>query len=319
MKAYVDYLGTTTSDKYFLAWGIGDWLEVGAEHKGFPDRTPLIQTSTTAYFYYAKLLSETAALLGHREDADRYASLAQHIREAFNRKFLNDSTGLYADDSQTSQILPLYLGLAPDNRRDVILQRLVENIKRRKGHISAGFVGYLYLIYGLTELGYANTVYEMATKTDYPGWGFMLKDGGTNLWESWSGIAYNFPSLGGVGNWYYQALAGINPDKKNPGFKNIILKPNITGDLRWVKGEHDGPYGKISSEWKREKDKLLWTFSIPANSSADVYVPARDVHQIWESGRPLINAKGIRFIEVRDNYEKLRSGSGTYHLEIRNK
>ena len=105
MKQYVDFIGSTATDQYFLNWGIGDWLEVGAEHKGFPSRTPLEQTSTTAYFHYAKLLSETAALLGFRQDAILYNALAGNIRNAFNKRFFNDTTGLYADDSQTSQIL----------------------------------------------------------------------------------------------------------------------------------------------------------------------------------------------------------------------
>lgn len=316
MKRFVDFLGTTAKDQYFLDWGIGDWLEAGAEQQAFPIRTPLIQTSSTAYFFYAKLLSETATLLGYQEDAIKYGQLSQQIKTAFNKRFLNDTTGLYADDSQTSQILPLYLGLAPEDKRPLILQRLLENIRQRNGHISSGFVGYLFLLYGLTDLGHADVVYEMATKEEFPGWGYMMKDGGTNLWESWGGIGYNFPSLGGVGNWYYRSLAGINPDKTDPGFKKIIIKPNVVGDLSWVKASHHCSYGKIVSEWKREHGKLTFDIEIPANTTATIYIPARDAQQIQENNKNISAVKDIRIIGATGHYIVLETGSGKYKFVV---
>ncbi|MGV8092540.1 MAG: hypothetical protein AB2L24_11830 [Mangrovibacterium sp.] len=105
MKKYVDYLGTTTVDSVFLNWWLGDWLEVDGTG-GRSKRTPIIQISTAGYFYYAVLLSKTAEVLGHNEDAHRYKLLSEKIKQAYNKRFLNQTTGLYADDSQTCQVVP---------------------------------------------------------------------------------------------------------------------------------------------------------------------------------------------------------------------
>ena len=316
MKKFVDYLSSTVKDSYFIDWGIGDWLEVGAEKQAFPIRTPLIQTSTTAYYFYAKLLSEAAALLGYKDDEMKYGDLSRKIKTAFNDRFLNDSTGLYADDSQTSQVLPLYVGLAPENKSPLILQRLLENIKKRNGHISSGFVGYLFLLYSLTDLGYANTVYEMATKEDFPGWGYMVKDGGGNLWESWGGIAFNFSSLGGVGNWYYRALAGINPDREGPGFKKIVIEPHLVGDLKWVRAKYSCTYGTIRSEWKRAKGNLIFDVEIPVNTDATIRLPTEGMHRLLESGRIIKTVKEVRLVKEDDHMMVLKVGSGKYHFVV---
>lgn len=193
---------------------MGDWLEVNAP--GRPIRNPIIQTSTTAYFYYASLLGKIAEILDRNEDSKKYNLLAKKIKTAFNERFLNEE-GRYAEDSQTVQIMPFYLGLAPEEKQELILKRLLEYIEQRQGHLSSGFVGYLYLFNGLTHFGYSDVAYEMATKEEFPGWGFLLKNGSTTLWESWRGIAYNFGSLGGIVSWYIKVLAGINSSEKFPG------------------------------------------------------------------------------------------------------
>lgn len=314
MKRFVDYLGTTTVDSVFIDWWLGDWFEVNAP--GRPVRTPIIQTSTTAYFYYASLLGKIAGILGRDEDSKKYHLLAEKIKTAFNDRFLDEAAGLYAEDSQTAQIMPLYLGLAPAEKKELILKRLLENIEQRDGHLSSGFVGYLYLLNGLTRFGYTDVAYEMATKEDFPGWGFMMKDGGTTLWESWSGSAYNFSSLGGVDSWYYKALAGINPVEAFPGFKKIKIDPQIVGDLSWVKASHDCPYGEIGSSWKIENDSLFMEVTIPVNTSASVYIPCKNRNEIRESGKPVLNSGGIRYDKTARGKTIFSVNSGKYYFAV---
>lgn len=314
MKRYVEYLGTTVIDSVFLNWGLGDWLEVGAAG-GRSKRTPIIQISTAGYFYYASLLSKIAKVLGKGDDSNKYKTLSEKIKRAYNKRFLNQTTGLYANDSQTCQVVPLYLELAQDDKKAIITKGLLDNIEKCNGHLSSGFVGYLYLLYGLTDLGYAESAYEMVNKEEYPGWGYMVKNGNT-LWESWSGAAFNFASLGGVDAWFYKALAGINPVEDYPGFKKIALKPNITGDLTWVKASYNSQYGEIVSSWKIEKDFFIMDVAVPGNTSALVYLPCEISNEILESGKPVLKSKEIKLENAETGKTILSVGSGKYHFSM---
>ncbi len=314
MKRFVDYLGTTAVDSVFIDWWLGDWCE--AKTLGRPVRTPIIQTSTTGYFYYCSLLGKIAAVLNRNEDSKRYNHLAEKIKTAYNKRFLDYKTGLYTDDSQTAQIMPLYLGLSPVEKNELILKRLLENIKQWEGHLSSGFVGYLYLLNGLSHFGYSDVAYEMAIKEDSPGWGIMVKNGGTTLWEAWSGNAYNFGSLGGVDSWYYKTLAGINPVEEFSGFKKIVISPEVVGDLSWVKARYNSPYGKIGSSWKTKNDSLFMEIIIPVNTTASVYIPSENINEISESGKPVFNSDGIKFDQMEKDKIVLSLGSGTYNFAI---
>lgn len=314
MKRYVDYLGTTTVDSVFLDWWLGDWLEVDGTG-GRSKRTPIIQISTAGYFYYATLLSKTAEVLGYNDDARQYKLLSEKIKQAYNKRFFNQTTGLYADDSQTCQVVPLYLGLAQDDKSALIAQRLLKNIEKRNGHISSGFVGYLFLLYGLTDLGHAEVAYEMVNKEEYPGWGYMVRNGNT-LWESWKGIAFNFSSLGGVDAWFYRTLAGINPDENSPGFKEFIMKPEVVGDLTWVRASHDSPYGKIGSAWKTGNDSLVMDITIPVNTTARVYIPCEHPETIRESGMSVSRSGDIKVEKAENGKTILKVGSGKYHFTM---
>jgi alpha-L-rhamnosidase len=319
MKRFVDYLGITTVDSVFLDWNLGDWNEVNAA--GHPTRTPVIQTSTAGYYYFTSLLSKIAGILHYNEDFKKYDLLSEVIKTKFNDRFLNYETGLYAHDSQTAQIMPLFLGLSPPEMNELILGRLMENIQQWNGHLSSGFVGYLYLLNGLSHFGFSDVAYEMAIKEDFPGWGFMLKDGLTTLREGWSvinyeGSGYNFASLGGVDSWYYKVLAGINPLEEHPGFKKIIIDPYFSDDLSWVQAHYDSQYGRIVSSWKKENDSLYLDIMVPVNTTASVYIPINNIKQIKESAQPILKSDVIKFDRMDKDKIILSIGSGSYHFSI---
>ena len=313
MKAYVDYLGTTAKD-HLINWGLGDWL-VGSAKASAPPQTDL---STAAYAYQARILSQTAALLGKHDDARRYAALAEQIRDAFNKKNLNPETSWYVSDSQTGQAVPLALGLAPEDLRPRILERLVENITvSRKGHVGAGIVGLLPLFKALMENGRDDLAYLMMTREDFPGWLHMINSGATSIWEAWDGGgSRNHPTLGCVGMWFYQGLAGIRPDPAAPGFKCIIIKPAVVGDLSWVKCSYPSLRGLIVSNWRREGGKLRLEVDIPPNTTATVYVPAAQSAAVTESGQTAGNAGGVKFLRTEKGAVVYEVGSGKYIFEV---
>jgi alpha-L-rhamnosidase len=277
MKAFMAYMATRADADKVVSWGLGDWIEVGSISS--PTRTAVPITSTCAYYLYASILQRSAALLGNTADAAAYATLATEIMDGFNRRFVNASTGQVGSvaDTQTAQILPLYLGMIPEDKKQIVLDRLVANIHERGDHVSTGFIGTIHLLLGLPNLGHAELTYRMVMQQDYPGWNTLVQNG--VQMETWNGGQVQMPSLGGpIGAYLYQVLGGIRPAE--PGFKKVLIKPAMVGDLTFVNTHHDGPYGRITSNWRRENGKFILDATIPPNSTATVILPdgsSRDV------------------------------------------
>ena len=311
MKAYVDYLTRTAQDGQ-IAWGLGDWLDESAGGGG--RRVPVVQTSTAAYAYYARIVSQTAAILGRETDARIYGELARDVRAAFNAKNLDGRTGLYAKDSQTAQALPLALGLVPEASRPLVFDQLIQNIGGvRRNHVSTGIVGTLYLYRALMEQGRDDLAWSMLTQESYPGWLHMINQGATSIWEAWDGEnSQNHPTLGCVGFWLYQGLAGIRPDPTASGFKRIVIHPAVVGDLTWARAHYDSMPGQIRSEWKRDGNRFTLNVTIPVNTTATVFLPTDAAAAVQESGRPVASAQPVTFLRSEPGSAVFAVGSGSY-------
>ena len=277
MKSFLNYMATRADADKVVSWGLGDWIEVGST--SFPTRTAVPITSTCAYYLYATILRRSAEILGNTEDAAVFAALATEIKDGFNRRFVNAATGQVGSvaDTQTAQILPLYLGMIPEDTKPLVLNRLIANIHERNDHVSTGFVGTIHLLLGLPELGQAELTHKMVMQQDYPGWNTLVQNGAQM--ETWNGGQVQMPSLGGpIGAYLYQVLGGIRPAE--PGFKKVLIQPAMVGDLTFVNTHHDGPYGRITSNWRKENGKFILDAVIPPNSTATVILPdgsSRDV------------------------------------------
>jgi alpha-L-rhamnosidase len=314
MKKYVDYLGRF-SDHLIVRWDLGDWLEPDGPTP-YPVRTPVPLTSTAAFFYFANIVSRTAELLDKKSDFDNYAALARNIRDRFNETFFDPDTGLYAKDSQTAQTLALCLGLAPEDKKSLVLQRLIENVHiTRQGHLSTGFVGTPFLPHALTDGGRADLVYTLITQETGPSWWQMIKNGDTALWETWRGDrdnSFNHPGFGGIGDWFFLALAGIRSDPASPGFKHMIIKPERVGGLTFVRAGYHSPYGRIGSDWNRDGRQFVITITIPPNTRATIYIPATAVQDVRESGKPALESEGVKFLRMEENRAVFLADSGKY-------
>lgn len=313
MTKYLDYVGNHAPNR--IAWAEeGDWLEVGSI--SVSERTPPTLASTAAYYYYARIVSDVAAILGKTDDAKKYAELAEAINQSFHRQFFDPATGLYAKDSQTAQALPLYFGMTPPEKRPLVLEQLTKNIQQtRNNHISSGIVGTLYVFQTLMESGRDDLGYAMAVQEDFPSWGHMIRRGATTIWESWTGSgSRNHPVLGCIGAWFYQALAGIRLDPSEPAFKKIIIKPAVVGDLTWVNARHESAYGTIACQWKREANALSLCITIPPNTTATVFVPTKDAGAVTESGVAAARAEGVTFVRTEDGNAVFAVQSGRYYF-----
>ncbi len=314
MKRYLAYAAKYSPGH--ISWANeGDWLEVGAGSSS--QRTPTQLAGTAVYFYHAKIVAEIARLLGRNEDAGSYKQLADEISASFHQRYFDAATGRYAKDSQTAQALPLYFGMTSADHRPFALEELFKNIREtRTNHISAGIIGTHYVFQTLMEASHDDLAYAMVTQQDFPSWGYMLRSGATTIWEAWTGAASrNHPALGSIGAWFYQGLGGIRLDPAAPAFKRFVIKPAVVGDLTWVRCSYQSLYGKIQCDWRREGDKLRLNVTIPANTTATVYVPTTQPGSVTESGQAMAKAAGVKSVRAEKEALVCQVGSGNYVFE----
>ena len=282
MKRYVEYLKSTAKD-HIVAHGLGDWYDIGPGGPGESKLTSKGLTATAIYYQDLVILKETAALLGKADEARQFEEQARAVKEAFNRKFFNADKNQYDRNSQTANAMPLVLGLVPEDRRAAVLDGLVAQIRAGGNRVTAGDVGFNYLMRALSDGGRGDVLYDMLIRDDGPGYAYQLKKGATSLTEAWDtnpGSSQNHCMLGHIEEWFYRGLGGISSDPAGPGFKKIIIKPQIVGDLGGANVAYESPYGRIVSNWKREGGRLTMDVTIPANTTATVFVPGESPHAV---------------------------------------
>ena len=299
------------STNYILDNGISD-------HESL-DPKPRALTGTAFYYLNLELFSKIARTLGRESDAAQAEALAGKVKDAFNRRFLKGSTGQYDSGTQTCQSFALYLGLVPVEAQNHALQALVQDIGKSNGHLRTGIFGTKYLLNTLSENGMADAAYTIVNQKTFPGWGYMLENGATTLWEHWAFsdniYSHNHPMFGSVSEWFYKALGGINPAPDAVGFDKIIIKPQPVNELRWVKASYNSVRGEIVSQWKRTKNNFQLKVVIPVGTTAMVYIPAKEIADVEENGRRITNAPGVEYVKSANGCVIVRIGSGKYEFK----
>lgn len=317
MRRYFTYLESRATND-IVSEGLGDWYDLGPKKPGFAQLTQPPVTATAFYCHDAWLLSKIAALLEKAEDAKHYATRAEQIRTRFNQEFFKADKGAYAEGSQCANALPLVMDIVEPGQRSAVLSALVRDVEARGYAMTAGDVGFRYLLLALARGGHSEAIYRMINQDEKPGYGYQLKKGATSLTEAWDAnrtSSHNHFMLGQVTEWFYQDLAGIAPDPEGPGFKKIILQPQPVGDLAWVKASYESIRGKIVSQWKRETGRFTLDVSIPANTTATVRLPAKAAESVREGGRPIGGRPGVTLLRQEGDRAVLAIGSGDYSFE----
>ena len=308
MKRYVAYLGTK-ADKHILSHGLGDWFDYGPKRPGEAQLTPKALTATAIYYYDILLLSKMMELTNNKEDAEKMIALADEVKTAFNAKFFDKTTKTYSTGSQTAMAMPLCLGLVNENDRKAVFNNLVDSISKSGKSLTAGDIGFHFLVKALEEGGGSQLLYDMNFRNDVPGYGFQLKKGATALTESWPAleeVSNNHLMLGHIMEWFYTGLAGIKQEENSVAFKNIIIRPEIVGDITWVKSSYNSTYGLIRSDWKKEQNILEMKVEIPSNTSATIYLPTNQEGSVTENGKKTNVSKTV------DGKYFCKIGSGSY-------
>ncbi|RYY61487.1 MAG: hypothetical protein EOO05_06260 [Chitinophagaceae bacterium] len=324
MKAWVDYIATRTKNGIVDYSYYGDWsppAEFGQKGYGYGAisvNTPGDLMSTGYLYYCANLLARMAAVTGKDADKATYDALAATTLKAFNDKFWDEKAGGYGSNNQSCNSFALFLGVVSKERIPRVVDNLVKNVEKYNYHLTTGNLCTKYLLEALTEYGHADVAYKIATQQTYPSWGYMLSKGATTLWERWeyetggSMNSHNHPMMGSVGSWMYKYILGILPDIEHPGFEQFIIRPYILQDLQFASGEYKSVKGLVKSAWKKSGSSLELNISVPANTTATVFIPTKDAGSIRENKTKVKGNKNFRFLRMEEGAAVYEIGSGDY-------
>ena len=285
MRRYVDYL-TSRADSGIVSHGLGDWYDYGPWRAGFSKNTPVPLVATAHYIFDMQLLVRAARMTNRRHDVEKYSALLKEVTDAFNRKFYKADSCYYGTGSQTSNSLPLYLGLTGDNKQTVI-NSLVADIKTHGNRLTTGDVGNRYLFQTLAQNGLNELLYTMLNHYETPGYGFQLRHGATTLTEQWDprqGSSWNHFMMGQIDEWLFKTLAGIQNRPGTHGLRHLLIAPTLVGDLQYVKASTASLYGKISVNCTRTQLDV----EIPVGSDAVIKLPNGEEKHVG-SGRYTFN------------------------------
>jgi alpha-L-rhamnosidase len=272
--------------------------------------TPEAFSASSFYYHHALLAAEFAAILNQKEDSVKYTKLAERIKGAIVRKFLILNTGRFDLATQAAQLFALWYNLSPEKEKTT--QVLLAELARHKDHVSTGIFATKFMFDFFRETDQNEMAYKIANQKSYPGWGYMLQSGATTLWESWrkpDQNSQNHPMFGSISEWFYRSLLGINAAA--PGFEKIIIKPQPAGDLKWAKGSYESVRGSITSDWKKRGKQFHLHVSIPANTTAEVWIPATVNDTITESEKAL-KSQNLKVARYENGYAVILISSGSY-------
>jgi alpha-L-rhamnosidase len=316
-----DFLGIEAGNTW------GDWLALG-------ETTPIPFIDTAYFAMTSQMMAEMAEALGKTADAEMYREWTGKIRKAFCEKYLLPS-GHLSVETQTAQALALQAGVLPENARQTIANDLASMIEARGYKMATGFLGTRPLLPVLSENGRHDIACRLLQSREFPSWGYEIINGATTIWERWNSYtvedgygnaamnSFSHYAFGAVCEWMFRYLAGIST--VTPAYDHFRIEPLIPSDhyprpddvpaLDWVKASFDSPMGIIASQWKIEGDQILFTATVPPNSTADLVLPSAS-EEITESGQALKVGNGIHSIASESGSTIVRVGSGTYFLKI---
>ncbi len=282
MKRYVDYLGGKAA-KGIIAYGLGDWYDIGPRHPGISQLTGLGVTATAVYYQDLVTMRDIARVLAKPADEEGFSRRAETTRAAFNSELFDAAAGVYDRGSQTACAMPLALGMVPPDRRAEVLVKLVADIRAHGNHTTAGDIGFHYVIQALSEGGRSDVIYDMLANPEPPSYAGQLARGATTLTEAWDtnpSSSQNHFMLGHAEEWFYRYLAGIDFDYARPPEERIVLRPTPAGDIDSAQARYETPLGSVSSSWRRRGGRFYYDVEIPANATARLLLPGQRPRQI---------------------------------------
>lgn len=322
-KRWVDYVAAHNPDGIWSqARGVndwGDWLSAGPA-------TPKELGATAFFAHSADLLARMARALGKPRDAAKYQAVFEHIKQAFNRKYVAaDGTiagapgSVDGERAQGNYALALQFGLLDENVKSAAMTHLLHAIQLADGHPTIGFWSTAGLLLALSENGQNAVAARMLALQTSPSWGYMA-DHGTTFWEAFDAdqrnLSLNHWTHSSVGEWLWRAVAGLNPDPAHPGYEQFSVRPQPSAEVSWCRARYDSVRGPINISWRQAQTNFTLDLTVPVASTARVYLPAASLARVRESGRPVAETTGVKWLRQEDKTAVLQVESGSYHFKV---
>jgi alpha-L-rhamnosidase len=354
MVAYMSYLETTINPNTGLSSddALGDWLGPQNDQLG----TAFLVTAYHAYDLgiMAKVATALGKTADAGKYKNMYELRKDFFNKTFvnaDKKTIGIPAGIFGPrptnprefkvvDTQTSYAVGLAMDLFNDENKPAMIKNLAATIEREnkddggvlrpKYSLMTGFIGTSWISKALSDNGYSRLAYKILQNHQYPSWLYSIDQGATSIWERLNGYtvengfggnnsmnSFNHYSFGAVGQWMIAYSLGIQ--RNEPGFKIFILQPepDPTGQMISAKGYYESMYGKINSGWKVDNGILTYEATVPANTSATLYLPASSAKAVMESGKIVKNTKGVKFIKYENGKAVYELKSGEYAFTTR--
>ena len=334
-KRWIEFIRANNPD---LLWknnrgnDYGDWLNADTMNDSTMPRkggeVPKPVFATMMFAYATDLVSRMAAVLGNDAEARQFHALFNDIKTAFNRAYVTED-GRILGNTQAGYALALHFDLLPEVKRAAAVAYMLEGIEAYHGHMSTGFHSTYRMMLELSRAGRSDIAYTLVNNTTFPSWGYSIENGATTIWERWDGYvkgrgfqdpgmnSFNHYAIGAVAEWMYRVILGINNDDDHPGYEHFVLHPVPGGGLTWANGSYNSIRGKIEISWRTDGLTFTENVTIPANTSATVYVPAKGVERVTESGGPASRSNGVHFVRMEGDAAVFAVQSGTYSFVAR--
>ena len=323
MVNYVNYLQSRSKDN-MLAYGLGDWYDIGPGEPGESKLTTLGLTATAIYYEDLLDLERIAKILEQPEEAAGFTRRAAAVKASFNQHLFHADTDSYDRGSQTANAMALALDLVPEGHRAGVLDRLITDIREHGNHVTAGDIGFHYLVRALSDSGRSDVMYSMLMLSDSPSYGYQLKTGATALTEAWDAnpkSSQDHFMLGHAEEWFYRGLGGIDLNMSRESDRRIWVHPQVVGSIRSASVEYDSVLGTIGSSWHLLGDELSIDISVPPGATATVSLPVGFRTDVRESGRDLKRDlkedSGVLSVDEKGDSVSCVIGSGNYHFSAR--
>ncbi|MCC5931542.1 MAG: family 78 glycoside hydrolase catalytic domain [Cyclobacteriaceae bacterium] len=307
MKKWLQYLENEKNEEGLLEnQGLGEWVP--------PDfvQLPTAFVNTSYFYLCASLMADISAIAGTDQEVAFYRAMTASLASDINRKFFDSEAMAYSINRQGANTFPLAFGIADRNHTDQIIKSTVHQLETETDfHFDTGILATPLLLEALSTLGYTDIAYALMNQRDFPGFGHMIENGATSIWETWLGEqSRSHPMFGSVCGWFYEYLGGIRPDPEQPGFKNVIVQPHPVKALDFVNTSYTSPYGKIHSSWRWDNEDLIMEVQIPPNSTASIYVPAESPQNIQTKSKTSLE-------KVDARYAMIEAGPGKHQFRSR--
>jgi hypothetical protein len=318
MKRYTKYLYTKAFN-HILSYGLGDWYDIGPKDPGYSQLTPRGITATAMFYQDLKIMTEVAHVLHKYGDEKWFKTEADSVKIAYNNQFFNRSTSQYGTGSQTANAMSIVMGFVSPKYKNRVLNNIIEDIRSHDNGITAGDIGFRYLLKALNDEGRSDVIFDMNSNADVPGYGYQLRKGATALTESWQANANasnDHFMLGHLMEWFYSGLAGISQSASSVGYREIIIRPEVVGNVTYAEASYLSPYGLIKNNWKKKGNRFEMHTSVPVNSTAIIYLPSGKYSVIKEDGKTFNRFNNSTLIGYKKGKTLLKVGSGNYSFIV---